>query len=30
MLEQVTEYLQIIKSSIYKTAQAGRIPAYKT
>lgn len=28
-LEQIAEYLQMSSSSIYKMAQAGRIPAYK-
>lgn len=28
-LEQITEYLQMSASSIYKMAQAGKIPAYK-
>ncbi len=28
-LEQIAEYLQMSTSSIYKMAQAGRIPAYK-
>ena len=28
-LEQITEYLQMNTSSIYKMAQAGKIPAYK-
>jgi len=28
-LEQIAEYLQMSTSSIYKMAQAGKIPAYK-
>lgn len=28
-LEQIAEYLQLSTSSIYKMAQAGKIPAYK-
>ncbi|MDD8020088.1 MAG: helix-turn-helix domain-containing protein [Acidobacteriota bacterium] len=28
-LEQIAEYLQMSKSSIYKMAQGGKIPAYK-
>jgi len=28
-LEQITEYLQMSTSSIYKMAQVGKIPAYK-
>lgn len=28
-LEQIAEYLQMSTSSIYKIAQAGKIPAYK-
>ncbi|MHB1347346.1 MAG: helix-turn-helix domain-containing protein [Candidatus Humimicrobiaceae bacterium] len=28
-LEQITEYLQMSTSSIYKMAQAGKIPSYK-
>jgi len=28
-LEQIAQYLQISTSSIYKMAQAGKIPAYK-
>jgi len=28
-LEQIAEYLQMSTSSIYKMAQAGRIPSYK-
>ncbi len=28
-LEQIAEYLQMSTSSIYKLAQAGKIPAYK-
>lgn len=28
-LEQIAEYLQMSESSIYKMAQAGKIPAYK-
>lgn len=28
-VEQIAEYLQISTSSIYKMAQAGKIPAYK-
>jgi len=28
-LEQIAEYLQMSISSIYKMAQAGKIPAYK-
>ncbi len=28
-LEQIAEYLQMSTSSIYKMAQAGKIPSYK-
>lgn len=28
-LEQIAEYLQMSTSSLYKMAQAGKIPAYK-
>ncbi len=28
-LKQIAEYLQMSESSIYKMAQAGKIPAYK-
>jgi len=28
-LEQIADYLQMSSSSIYKMAQAGKIPAYK-